>query len=66
MSVCAFYRSKIIVMVYFNDLIFLDNDDHQLTDIIKELKNIGLDVDDQGHPADYVQVNIHMMNGGHY
>ncbi|KAL7482658.1 hypothetical protein ACHAW6_008322 [Cyclotella cf. meneghiniana] len=40
------------------DGIFLSTSNDQLTHIIKELMITGLQIKDQGHPADYVGVNI--------
>jgi hypothetical protein len=40
--------------------------DRQLTSIIKELVDLGLDIEDQGHPADYVGVNICKLQDGSY
>ena len=64
MDECLFYKGDIIFIVYVDDGIFLGNDDAQLPDIIKQLKNAGLDVEDQGHPADYVGVNINHTRDG--
>jgi hypothetical protein len=36
----------------------------QLANIVTELRNIGLDVEDQGHPSDYVGVNIKQLSNG--
>jgi hypothetical protein len=55
---CLFYKGDISFIFYVDDGIFSGSNDAQLTDIIKQLKNAGLDVEDQGHPADYVGVNI--------
>ena len=48
-------------MVYVDDGIFVGSDDTQLQDIIKEVQNLGLNIEDQGHPADYVEVNINKL-----
>jgi hypothetical protein len=45
-------------MVYVDDGIFLGNNDAQLQQPIKEMQGLGLNIKDQGHPADYVCVNI--------
>ena len=45
-------------MVYVDDGIFIWKDDAQLQAIIKEMHDLGLNIEDQGHPADYVGVNI--------
>ncbi len=61
---CLFYKGDIIFIVYTDDGIFMGKDDAQLTDIIKQLKAAKLDVEDQGHPADYVGVNIRKLRDG--
>jgi hypothetical protein len=38
--------------------IFLGNDDAQLLQAIKEIQDLGLNIKDQGHPADYVGISI--------
>ncbi|KAL7475408.1 hypothetical protein ACHAW6_001324 [Cyclotella cf. meneghiniana] len=63
---CVFYREDVIFIVYVDDGIFLGQSDDQLTGIIKELTEIGLEVEDQGHPADYVGVNIKRLYDGSY
>ena len=63
---CVFYRQDVIFIVYVDDGIFLGKSDDQLTDIIKELTDTGLEIDDQGHPADYVGVNIKDLPDGSY
>jgi hypothetical protein len=63
---CVFYRGDVIFMVYVDDGIFVGSDDTQLQDIIKEVQNLGLNIEDQGHPADYVGVNINKLRDGSY
>ena len=53
-------------MVYVDDGIFIGNDDEQLQAIIKEMQDLGLNIEDQGHPADYVGVNIKKLKDGSY
>jgi hypothetical protein len=55
---CDFFHGDIIFMVYVDDGIFLGNDDVQLLQAIKETHGLGLNIEDQGHPADYVGVSI--------
>jgi hypothetical protein len=45
-------------MVYMDDGIFLGTDDAQLLQAIKEIKDLGVNIEDHGHPADYVGVSI--------
>jgi len=54
----VFFRDDINFMVYVDDGIFPGNDDSKLTDAIHNIQNSGLNIEDQGHPADYVGVNI--------
>ncbi len=37
-----------------------------LQEVIKEIQNLGLNIEDQGHPADYVGVNIKKLKDGSY
>jgi hypothetical protein len=60
---CVFFCDDIIFIVYVDDGIFLGNDDAQLQQAIKE---IGLNIEDQGHPADYVGVSIKKLHNGSY
>ena len=57
---CVFYRYRgdTIFMVYVDDRIFVSSSDSQLKNIINELQDLNLKIKDQGHPADYVRVNI--------
>ena len=63
---CVFYRGDVIFMVYVDDGIFVGSDDTQLQDIINEIQGLGLNIEDQGHPADYVGVNINKLQDGSY
>ena len=63
---CVFYRDDVIFIVYVDDGIFLGPDDHKLTNVIKEIKRTGLDIEDQGHPADYVGVTITKHSNGYF
>ena len=53
-------------MVYMDDGIFLGSNDSQLQEVIKEIQNLGLNIEDQGHPADYAGVNIKKLKDGSY
>ncbi len=63
---CVFFRDDIIFMVYVDDGIFLGNNDSKLQNAIKEIQNLGLNIKDQGHPADYVGVNIKKLRDDSY
>ncbi len=49
-----------------DDGIFLGSGDLQLQEVIKEIQNLGLNIEDQGHPANYVGVNIKKLKDGSY
>ncbi len=55
---CVFFCSDIIFMVYVDNGNFLGNEDTQLLQAIKKIQDLGLNIEDQGHPADYVGVSI--------
>ena len=63
---CMFFRDDIIFMVYMDNGIFLGDDDSKLQQAIKDIQDIGLNIEDQGHPADYVGVNIKKAKDGSY
>ncbi|KAL7458293.1 hypothetical protein ACHAXS_000422, partial [Conticribra weissflogii] len=63
---CVFHRNDIIFIVYVDDGIFLGLSDQVLTQVIQEIKDTGLDVEDQGYPSDYVGVNVHKQADGTY
>jgi hypothetical protein len=63
---CVFFHGDIIFMVYMDDGIFLGNNDAHLQHAIKEIQGLGLNIEDQGHPADYVGVNIKKLRDGTY
>jgi hypothetical protein len=49
-----------------DDGVFLGNNDLKLQDAIKDIQDLGLNIEDQGHPADYVGVNIKKLWDGSY
>jgi hypothetical protein len=63
---CVFYQDDIIFMVYVNNSIILGKVDSQLKKIICKIQETGLNIEDQGHLADYVGVNIKKMCNGSY
>ena len=63
---CVFYRGSTIFILYVDDGIVLDLDKRKLVTFVKELQDIGLNVEDQGHPSDYIGVNIKKDNQGRY
>ena len=63
---CVFYRGTTIFIVYVDDGIVLDADESKLSTFVKELQEAGLNVEDQGHPADYVGVNIKKDQHGRF
>jgi hypothetical protein len=63
---CVFFRGDIIFMVYADEGVFLGNDDAQLLQAIKEIQGLGLNMENQGHPVDYVGVSIKKQRDGFY
>ena len=61
---CVFYKDDVIFIVYVDDGIFIGKDDNKITQIIQQLRDAQLDIEDQGHPADYVGVNIKQSRDG--
>ncbi len=63
---CVFFFDDIIFMVHVDDGIFLGNDDLKLQEAIKDIQDLGLNIEDQGHPADYIDVNIKKLRDSSY
>ena len=61
---CIFYRNNTILIAYVDDGIFIGDTDEQILGIISQLQQLGLDIEDQRHPSDYVGVNIKRLKGG--
>jgi hypothetical protein len=61
---CVLYQDDIIFIVYVDHGIFLGSSDKQLLIIINELQNLKLSIEDQGHPVDYIGVNIKKLKDG--
>eukprot|EP00804_Cyclotella_cryptica_P018847 CCRYP_018299-RD/>CCRYP_018299-RD protein AED:0.38 eAED:0.38 QI:0/-1/0/1/-1/1/1/0/160 len=61
---CIFFCDDVIFIVYVDDGIFLGPNDQSLTNVIREISAAGLDIEDQGHPADYVGVTITKHSNG--
>ncbi len=52
--------------MYVDVCIFLGSNDLQLQEVIKKIQNLGLNIEHQGHPVDYVGVNIKKLKDGSY
>ncbi len=53
-------------MVYVDDGIYLGSNDLQLQDVIKEIQDLGLNIEDQGHPEYHVGIHIKKLKDGSY
>jgi hypothetical protein len=63
---CVFFHDDIIFMVYVDNGIFLGNYDSKLQEAIKDIQDLGLNIKDQGHPADCAGVNIKKLRDSLY
>ena len=61
---CVFYRDDVIFIVYVDDGIFVSPDDQHISAAIQDIIDTGLDIEDQGHPNDYVGVAIKRLRDG--
>ena len=61
---CVFYRDDVIFIVYVDDGIFVSPDDNHITKAIQDITDSGLEIEDQGHPNDYVGVAIKRQRDG--
>ena len=58
------YQDDVIFIKYMNDEMFFGYSDDMLAHIIQKMKDNGLNVENQGHPADYVGVNMKKLHDG--
>ena len=63
---CVFYRGNLVFLVYVDDGIFVSFDGTSIDNVIKELQASKLKLEDQGHPSDYVGVNIKKQRNKSY
>ena len=63
---CVFYRGTTIFVVYVDDGLCIDPSQARLNRLVKEINDTGLKIEDQGHPADYIGVNIRKDSKGYY
>jgi hypothetical protein len=63
---CVFYRDDVIFIVYVDDGIFISGSDDSITKAIRDITESGLEIEDQGHPADYVGVAIKKHQNSYY
>jgi hypothetical protein len=61
---CIFYRGDTIFIVCMDAGIFIGDSDSQIMAIISPLQGLGLKIEDQGHPANYIGVSIKCLKGG--
>jgi hypothetical protein len=63
---CVFYLDDVIFIVYVDDGIFISGDDDSITKAIRDITDSGLEIEDQGHPTDYVGLSIKKHCNGYY
>ena len=61
---CVFHRRNTIFIVYVDEGIFIGDTDNQILAIMAQLQDLGLKIEDQGHPEDYEGVNIKRLKEG--
>ena len=61
-----FYHGNLVFLVYVDERIFVSLDETSIDSAIKELKDSKLKLEEQGHPADHVRVNIKKQGDGSY
>ncbi|KAL7504573.1 hypothetical protein ACHAXN_003749 [Cyclotella atomus] len=63
---CVFYHDDVIFIVYVDDGILISGDNDAITRAIRDITESGLEIEDQGHPSDYVGVSIKKHQNGYY
>ena len=55
-----------VFLLYVDDGIFVSLDGSDIDETIRELQHENLKIEDQGHPADYIGVNINKLPNNSY
>ena len=63
---CVFFCDDTIFVVYVDNGLFLVPSECKLTVMIKALKQLGLKIEDHGHPSTYIGINIKKHHDGTY
>jgi len=64
---CVWYKDNLVFLVYVDDGIFVSLDNKDILTEIRYLTTVkNLQIEDQGHPNDYVGVNISTTKDGHF
>ena len=63
---CVFYCDSLVFLVYADKGIFVSLDGSNIVNTIKEVQRENLKIEDQGHPEDYVGVNIRRLANNTY
>jgi hypothetical protein len=63
---CVFYHDDVIFIVYVDDGILISGDNDAITRAIRDITESGLEIEDQGHPSDYISVSIKKHRNGYY
>ena len=63
---CVFYQISEFFIMHVDNGMFLRKSECQLSNNVMKLQDVGLDIEDQGHPDDYDDVNTWKYDGGSY
>jgi hypothetical protein len=55
---CVFYKGRVMYVLYTDDSILAGPDEAELSEVIKQMKGIGLDITEEGKVADFLGVHI--------
>ena len=61
---CLFYRGKVLYALYTDDSILAGPEKYQIDKIIKEMKEVKLNITDEGNVEDFLGVNIEKQEDG--
>jgi len=61
---CLYFRGTLLFVVYVDDGILASKSQEEIEKAIKDIRNAGCDVDDQGNIKDYLGVNVEKLPDG--
>jgi hypothetical protein len=61
---CVYYRNASILLCYVDDMILIDPSNNEIDKIIKQLRDLNFDVQDEGQIEDFLGVRIQQRQDG--
>ena len=62
---CVFTRGSTMFMCYVDDGLFADKDEKNIDKAIKDLRDVGFDIENRGNIQDYLGIHVDFLPNNH-